>query len=99
MVVHYILLVLLLVETIAGRPPMQRLTMDKHEWLVPNEPGWKDVMKEATEMQERLFSSCTTVAECRRIVEIMHTAFMRYPVSRRYLEHADDDLSTIFKWG
>ena len=78
---------------------MQRLKMNNHEWLVPNEPGWEEVMKDALEMQKRLFSSCTTVAECRRIMEVMQTVFMRYPVSRRYLEESDGGLSTIFKWG
>ena len=82
---------------------MQRIVVNQHEWEVPNEPGWEEVIQDAEAAQQRLFSSCQTVAECRQIVDQMRAVFLNYPVSRKYLEShsngADDVIASIFKWG
>ena len=77
--------------------------INNHEWEVPNEPGWEEVIKDAEAVQERLLSSCATVAECHRIIDEMRAVFFRYPVSQKYLDteshDSDDVLASIFKWG
>ncbi|CAF2744717.1 unnamed protein product [Rotaria sp. Silwood2] len=82
---------------------MQRILINNHEWEVPNEPGWEEVIREAEEVQQRHFSSCLTVAECRQVVNEMRAVFSRYPVSKKYLDtsqnDANDKFSSIFKWG
>ncbi|CAF3549529.1 unnamed protein product [Rotaria socialis] len=97
-----LLLLLLLIETIVSRPVMQRIRINNHLWEVPNESGWEEVLKEATEIQQ-LLHDCPTAAECRRLVKDLRTIFQYYPVSRKYFEsnekNADDILASIFKWG
>jgi hypothetical protein len=82
---------------------MQRIIINNHEWEVPDEPGWEEVIKEAEAVQQRLLSSCETVADCRRIIDQMSAVFFHYPVSQKYLDtqsdNADDILASIFKWG
>ncbi|CAF1418989.1 unnamed protein product [Adineta steineri] len=86
-----------------SRPAMQRIIINNHEWEVPNEPGWEQVVNEAGLVQERLFSSCETAAECRQIINEMYAIFNHYPVSKKFLESdktkADDFFTSIFKWG
>jgi hypothetical protein len=81
---------------------MQRIVINNHEWEVPNEPGWEEVIQ-ALESVQKALSSCSTVAECRQIVEQMSAILYSYPVSKRYFETHQDDandiLSSIFKWG
>ncbi|CAF1558583.1 unnamed protein product [Rotaria magnacalcarata] len=93
----------LLLEMGLSRPTMQRIVFNNHEWEVPNEPGWEDVIKEAEAVQHRLFNSCITAAECRRIIEELRDVFLRYPVSKKYLEtykvDGNDIMASIFKWG
>jgi hypothetical protein len=95
-------LLLLLIGIVSSRPAMQRIVINNHEWEVPNEPGWEEVIKAAELVQQRL-TSCVTVPECRRIAEEMSAVFYNYPVSKKYLENhkddADDILESIFKWG
>ncbi|UJR09642.1 hypothetical protein I4U23_013876 [Adineta vaga] len=94
---------LLFTEMVLSRPLMQRIVIDNHEWEVPNEPGWEEVIEEANAARERIFRSCTTFAECRQAVDELYTIFEHHPVSKKYLEtHKDevnDILSSIFKWG
>jgi hypothetical protein len=82
---------------------MQRIEINNHVWEVPNEPGWEEVIKEASDLQQKLLSSCLTVSDCRRIIDQMHDLFLRYPVSEKYFtannDDADDILRNIFKWG
>ncbi|CAF1430941.1 unnamed protein product [Rotaria sordida] len=96
------LCLLLILETILARPAMQRIIINNHEWEVPNEPGWEEVIKE-TEVVQQHFSSCLTIAECRQVVDKIRDVFLRYPVSKKYLETnqngTNDDLPSIFKWG
>jgi hypothetical protein len=92
-----------LMKLMIARPVMQRILINNHEWEVPNEPGWKQVIEHAESVQDHLFSSCRTVNECRRIIDAMRAVFLHYPVSRKYLENdvndVDDILASIFKWG
>jgi hypothetical protein len=82
---------------------MQRIIINNHEWEVPDEPGWEEVIKDVEAVQDRLLSSCATVADCHRIVDEMRAVFFRYPVSKKYVDTQNDDsddiLSSIFKWG
>lgn len=91
------------ISLVMSRPTMQRIRINNHLWEVPNEPGWKEVIQEAEMIQRDIFSSCKTAAECRRVAEAMREIFLRYPVSKKYLENtstdSEDVFSTIFKWG
>ena len=82
---------------------MQRIMINNHEWEVPNEPGWEEVIKDAEAVQERILSSCTTATDCHRIIDEMRAVFFRYPVAQKYLDTESDDsndiLTSIFKWG
>jgi len=102
MIIILIYLVLL-VGIVLSRPLMQKILVNNHEWEVPNEPGWEEVIKDAELVRERFSSTCLTVAECRQVVHAMRIAFQRHPVSRKYLNYKDEDadniLGTIFKWG
>ncbi len=95
-------LLLLFLCMVSSRPVMQRIVINNHEWEVPNEPGWDEVVKAAELVQQRL-TSCATASECRKIAEEMNALFYNYPVSKQYFEtHKDDGndiLSSIFKWG
>lgn len=95
--------IFILLNATWARPTMQRIVVNNHEWEVPNEPGWLEVVQEAQAVQDRLLSSCVSLAECRRIVEQIKSVFYRFPVSKKYLEESnnnmDDVFSTIFKWG
>ncbi|CAF1142796.1 unnamed protein product [Rotaria sp. Silwood1] len=88
---------------VLSNPVMQRIMINNHEWEVPNEPGWEEVIRDAEEVQQKYFSSCITVAECRQVVDQIRAVFARYPVSQKYLESnsndANDIFSSIFKWG
>ncbi|CAF4110929.1 unnamed protein product [Rotaria sp. Silwood1] len=81
---------------------MQRIMVNNHTWEVPDEPGWEEVIRDATAIQE-LLHGCTTAVECRRVVEQMHVVFNSHPVSRKYLESdpsgAHHIMASIFKWG
>lgn len=98
-----VLYLLLLVEIANSRPIMQRLIINNHEWEVPNEPGWEEVLEEAEAVRERIYRTCTTAAECRMIVDELHAVFERHPVSKKYLDSHKDEIdyviSSIFKWG
>jgi hypothetical protein len=97
------LLLLLQCARILSQPAMQRIIINNHEWEVPDEPGWDEVIKDADSVQERLFSSCATVADCHRIIDEMRAVFFRHPVSKKYLDtqsdSSDDMFTSIFKWG
>ena len=94
---------LLILGAVSSLPTMQRIEINNHVWEVPNEPGWEEVVKEADDLQQKLLSSCSTVSDCRQIIEQMQNLFLSYPVSQKYLtannDDADDILRNIFKWG
>ncbi len=96
------LLLLLLVAMVLSLPTMQRIVINNHEWEVPNEPGWEEVLK-AVELVQRRLSTCLTVPDCRRVTEDIRAVFNRYPVSKKYFETNEDAanniLGSIFKWG
>lgn len=82
---------------------MQRIRLNNHEWEVPNEPGWDEVIREAEAMQRRFFETCRTAFECRKMIDELRRIFLRYPVSKKFLENSSSDgediFSSIFKWG
>ena len=82
---------------------MQRIVVDGHEWEVPSEPEWEEIVKEATAAQQRVFKSCRTISECRQIVAEFTAIFNRYPEHKHFYEtqkaEVDDVVSSIFKWG
>jgi hypothetical protein len=94
--------VILLLQVVLSRPTMQKIVIDNHEWQVPNEPGWEELIKIVAPIQKRL-ASCVTPAECRRITEEMRSVFYEYPVSKNYFDSLQDDVDdifqSIFKWG
>ncbi len=98
-----ILLCFSLLKMVLARPAMQSIIINQHEWQVPNEPGWEEVIQDAEDVQQQIFNSCQTPAECSRIVDAMRMVFLKHPVSRKYLDghsnDADDLLASIFKWG
>ena len=98
-----LLLCLSLLKMVLARPVMQSIIINQHEWQVPNEPGWEEVIQDAEDVQQQIFNSCQTPMECSRIVDAMRMVFLKYPVSRKYLDghsnDADDLLASIFKWG
>ncbi len=76
--------------------------IDNHEWEVPNEPGWEEIIQNVNSIHRQL-TKCVTAAECRRVAEEIRAIFARYPVSKDYFDtykdDAEDIFSTIFKWG
>jgi hypothetical protein len=81
---------------------MQRIVINNHVWEVPNEPGWDQVLEDV-EIVQRSLNKCTTVNECRQVVNELRAVFNRHAVSRKYLEsntnYGEDMLASIFKWG
>ncbi|CAF1229383.1 unnamed protein product [Adineta ricciae] len=65
---------------------MQRIVVDGHEWEVPSEPEWEEIVKEATAAQQRVFKSCRTTSECRQIVAEFSAIFDRYPKYKHFYE-------------
>ena len=87
---------------VLARPAIKKIVINNHEWEVPDEPGWEEVIQDVTSLQQQLMA-CVKAEECRHIVQQIHDTFYRYPVSRNYFEtnkdDADDMFTTIFKWG
>lgn len=101
-IILYLLFLLSLYGLVSSRPAMQRIVINNHEWEVPNEPGWEDVIK-AVDLVQKQLTTCITAPECRRIAEEISNVFYKFPVSKQYFEthkdDADDILASIFKWG
>ncbi|CAF1457371.1 unnamed protein product [Adineta ricciae] len=76
----------LLITKVFCRPLMQRIVVDRHEWEVPSEPEWEEIVKEATAAQQRVFRSCRTTSECRQIVAEFSAIFDRYPKFKHFYE-------------
>ncbi|UJR26094.1 hypothetical protein I4U23_007440 [Adineta vaga] len=101
----FVCLLILQPSTIECRPRTQRIVIHGHEWTVPNEPGWEDVLNEAESVRHRLLSNCATSRECRLAAEKIRHIFLNHPVSARYYdEYIDNDSprreqASIFKWG
>ena len=97
------LLCLCLIVSVSSRSVLQRILIDHQQWEVPDEPGWIEVIEEANAIQEQYLTRCATAIECRRVVQELRKVFLRYPVSRKYLEsnprETNSMLGTIFKWG
>jgi hypothetical protein len=97
------LLIVLIIGMVLSRPAMQKIVIKNHEWEVPNEPGWEEVITEAVMAQERFFRRCATIRECRQFPKELRAIFSRYEVSRKYLESntgvAEALTGSIFKWG
>ena len=95
----------ILLSTVAfGRPATQRITINDHQWEVPDEQGWEDVVREASDVQEAILTNCRTTTECRMIIDAIRAVFLKHPVSKKFLDTSqhsliDDSSSSIFKWG
>lgn len=85
-----------------SRPALKTIVIDGHEWQVPDEEGWEEVIQNVQAVQKKLLT-CATKEECQRIVQEIRDIFNRYPVSKDYFDTINDDaydmFSTIFKWG
>jgi len=81
---------------------MQRIEINNHVWEVPNEPGWDQVIEDL-EIVHQYLRACTTVSECRQVINELRAVFDRHAVSRKYLEqntkYDKDVLASVFKWG
>ncbi|CAF0750393.1 unnamed protein product [Rotaria sordida] len=86
-------------------PLTQKIVIHGHEWTVPNEPGWEDVLQEVEPIRRLLLANCATSRECRLAAEKLRDIFLKYPVSSKYYDDSlrNDknayDLGSIFKWG
>ena len=89
-------------EMVFSRPAMKTIMINGHQWQVPDEEGWEEVIENVDAVQKQLLT-CVTSEECQRIIQEIRDVFYRYPVSKDYLEAHQDDaydtFSTIFKWG
>ncbi|CAF2358542.1 unnamed protein product [Rotaria sp. Silwood2] len=91
--------------TIECRSLTQKIVIHGHEWTVPNEPGWEEVLREVEPIRHRLLTTCATSRECRLAAEQLRRVFLKYPVSSKYYDDSlrNDkytyDPSSIFKWG
>jgi hypothetical protein len=94
--------VILSCHLVLSRPTMQRIVINNHEWQVPNEPGWEEVIRVVEPIQKRL-ASCLTPEECRRITEEISAIFYQYPAPKNYFDSLQDEIvdtfKSIFKWG
>lgn len=97
------LIMTVLMAATSSKPIMQRIVINNHVWEVPNEPGWEEVIQDITSIHNRLINSCSTAAECRKLLKELTAVFSSYPVSQKFLEETKSDssdvVSSIFKWG
>lgn len=81
---------------------MKSIVINDHEWQVPDEPGWEEVIRNVESVQKKL-TTCITAAECRRVAEQIRDVFEQYLVSKDYFDthqdEANDMFAAIFKWG
>ncbi|CAF1271691.1 unnamed protein product [Rotaria sp. Silwood1] len=87
------------------RPHTQKIVVHGHEWTVPNEPGWEDVLQEAEPIRHKFLTNCASSRECRLAAELLRKIFLKHPVSAKYYDDSNDndfrpsDMDSIFKWG
>ena len=99
---YTVVITFILLATVLSKPTLKTIVINNHEWKVPDEPGWDEVIKKVGLVQERILNSCSTVAECRKIVDEIRRIFLSYPVSKKYLEkdnNANNIFGSIFRWG
>ncbi|CAF1291473.1 unnamed protein product [Rotaria magnacalcarata] len=86
-------------------PLHKKIVIHGHEWTVPNEPGWEEVLRVVEPIRHQLLSNCATSHECRLATEQLRKIFLQYPVSSKYYDDskqtdkAKDYPNSIFKWG
>ena len=93
---YTVLIAFIWLTTVLSKPAMRTIVINNHQWKVPNEPGWEEVIEEVQSMQQRILNSCSTVAECAKIAVEMRRIFFSYPVSKKYLEK-DNNAKNIFR--
>ncbi|CAF3267558.1 unnamed protein product [Rotaria socialis] len=87
------------------RPLHKKIVIDGHEWTVPNEPGWEEILQVVEPMRHQLLANCATSRECRLAAEKLRKIFLQYPVSSKYYDdstqtdNAKHNPNLIFKWG
>ncbi|CAF0776847.1 unnamed protein product [Adineta steineri] len=100
--VYFIVLQLTIIEC---RPRTQKIVVHGHEWTVPNEPGWKEILDEAEPIRRKYLTDCASSRECRLAAERLRDIFLKYPVSAKYYDdfldsdYRSSDIDSIFKWG
>ncbi|CAM4915205.1 unnamed protein product [Rotaria socialis] len=101
----FIYCILFQLSFIDCRPHNQRLLVQGHQWTVPDEPGWEDVLKEAEPVRSKFLSNCASSRECRLAVDLLRKIFLKHKVSAKYYaesnrnEAGPSEMDSIFKWG
>ena len=98
---YTVLIAIILLTTVLSKPVMRTIVINNHEWKVPNEPGWEEVIEQVQSMQQRILNSCSTVAECGKIAVEMRRILLSHSVSRKYLgkdNNAKNIIRSIFEW-
>ena len=72
---YTVLIAFILLTTVISKPTMRTIVINNHEWKVPNEPGWEEVIEEVQLIQQRILNSCSTVAQCGKIAVEMRRIF------------------------
>ncbi|UJR22857.1 hypothetical protein I4U23_025886 [Adineta vaga] len=98
-------LLLIQLSMIDCRPHTQKIVVHGHEWTVPNESGWEEVLHEAEPIRHRFLTNCGSSRECRLAAERLREIFLKYPVSAKYYDdslssdHLPSEMDSVFKWG
>ncbi|CAF0859935.1 unnamed protein product [Didymodactylos carnosus] len=89
----------ILLTHVSSRTRLQKIIINDHEWIVPNEPGWIDVVREADALRTKHFRNCQSIEECRGVTELLREVFLKHAVSAKYFMGETNAVDTIFKWG
>ncbi|CAF2770632.1 unnamed protein product [Rotaria sp. Silwood2] len=101
----FVCFIILQSSIINCRPHTQKIVVHGHEWTVPNEPGWEDVLQEAEPVRHKFLTNCASSRECRMAAELLRKIFLKHRVSAKYYDDSADnefrsnDMNSIFKWG
>ena len=91
-----VLIAFISLTIVLSKPAMRTIVINNHQWKVPNEPGWEEVIEKVQSVQQRILNSCSTVAECAKIPAEMRRIFLSHPVSKKYFEK-DNNPKNIFR--
>ena len=98
---YTVLIAFIWLTTVLSKPAMRTIVINNHQWKVPNEPGWEEVIEEVQLMQQRILNACSTIPECAKIPVEMRRILLSHPVSKKYLEkdnNAKKIIRSIFGW-
>ncbi|CAF1369925.1 unnamed protein product [Didymodactylos carnosus] len=97
--IFVLLTTLVLLTCVLAHPILQTIVINGHEWIVPNEPGWEEVLTEADALRELYYRNCQSNTECRGAIDLLEKVFSKYPVSAKYITDESSIADRIFKWG